>query len=252
MLNIFKMDMRRTFHSKAFFSCLFAMMLVSGSMIFFGMLPNFAAATGSSSDAMDMTSSMMGIGMAFIIMSITFAIGISSDFSSGFSKNIFSRHTNPARYIGGKLLSLTVIGTITIALHTLMSMLLFAILGSGIGLTGGLIGLLTYLIEKVFVAGAFAALILMVYLFTRHTAPAMIIGIIAATGAISMLLNIVGGTLGIDLITQISKFTLSGLSGQASINLQGSAFITILVGSVLWISVCSILGAKALKKKDIL
>ena len=251
MLNIFKMDMRRTLLSKAPYNCIIFMLLVSGTMIFFGMLPNFAAATGSSGGGMDMTSSMMGIGMAFIMMSILFAICISTDFSSGFSKNIFSRHTNPVRYIGGKLLSLTAVGAIAIAAHTVVSMLLFVITGTGVDLPGGFLGLLTYLIEKIFIAGAFAALILMVYLFTRHIAPAMIAGVIAATGILSSLLSILGEYLGLAFISEAAKYTISGLSGQAGIEFQGSAFAVILIGSVLWIAVCSVLGAKALKKKDI-
>lgn len=250
MLNIFKMDLRRTLRSKATYSCIAFMLLVSGTMIFFGMLPDFAAATGSGG-AMDMTSSMMGIGMAFIMMSILFAVCISSDFSSGFSKNIFSRHTNPARYIGGKLLSLTTIGAIAIVAHTVVSMLLFAIIGAGVGLSGGFFGLLVYLIEKIFVSGAFASLILMVYLFTRHIAPAMIVGIVAATGIISSLLTILGEYLGLPFISEVAKYTISGLSGQANLEFRGSVFVTILIGSALWIAACSVLGAKALKKKDI-
>lgn len=252
MLNIFKMDMRRTLYSKAPYSCIAFMLLVSGTMIFFGMLPDFASATGSSSDgAMDMTSSMMGIGMAFIMMSILFAICISTDFSSGFSKNIFSRHTNPVRYIGGKLLSLTTIGTIAIVAHTVMSMLLFVIIGNGVGLSGGFIGLLTYLIEKIFVSGAFAALILMVYLFTRQIALAMIVGVVVATGVVSALLTILGEYLSLGFISEISKYTISGLSSQATLKSSSSVFVTILIGSMLWVAVCFVLGAKALKKKDI-
>ncbi|TWT25752.1 hypothetical protein [Planomicrobium sp. CPCC 101110] len=252
MLNIFNMDMRRLFRSKALYSCIAFLLTVSGTMILFGMLPDFAAATGSVGGETDMMSTMMGVGMVFIILSILFAIGISTDFSSGFSKNIFSRHTNPIRYIGGKLLSLTVIGAIAIIAHTAVSMLLFEFTGTGVSLTGGYLGLFAYLIEKIFVAGALAALILMVYLFTRHIALAMIIGVLVATGTISSLLSVLGEYLEFSFITDVSKYTISGLSGQANLEFQGSVFITILIGSVLWAAVCSALGAKALKRKDIL
>ena len=251
MLDIFKMDIRRIFRSKAFYFCIAFMLLVSGTMIFFGMIPDFAAVTGNSGDALDMTSSMMGIGMAFIMLSILYSICISSDFSSGFSKNIFSRHTNPVHYIGGKILSLTVYGAIAIIAHTVMSMLLFAIIGSGVTLPGGIIGLLAYLIEKTIVSGAFASLIMMVYFITRHIAPAMIVGIIAATGILSSLLSILGDYLETPFVSTIGNFTISGLSNQSHMEFSGSAFTAILIGSVVWIAVCSGLGARALKKKDI-
>jgi len=251
LLNIFKMDMRRTLRSKAIYSCIFSMLLISGTMIFFGMLPSFAAATGSGSGAMDMTSSMMGIGMAFIMTSILFAICVSSDFSSGFSKNIFSRHTNPARYIGGKILSMTVYGAIAVIAHTVVSMLIFAVIGIGVGLPGGLIGLLAYLIEKIFISGSFAALILMIYLVTRHIAPAMIVGVIAATGIVSTLFTVAGDYLELPIISTIGKFTISGLSSQANLEFHGSVFAAIILGSVVWMAICSAIGAKAPKRKDI-
>lgn len=251
MLKIFKMDMRRTFRSKAFYSCLLSMLLVSGTMIFFGMLPDFASATGSSTAGdMDMTSTMMGIGMAFIMMSISFAIGISSDFSSGFSKNIFSRHTNPARYIGGKILSLTVVGAVFILSHTLVSMLIYAIMG-GMDLTGGVIGLVAYIVEKIFISAAFASLILMVYLFARHIAPAIIVGVIASTGIVSSLLALLGSYLNIALLSTIGSFTISGLSAQSTINFSATTFFIVIVGSVLWTAICGFIGSKALKRKDI-
>ena len=155
MLNIFKMDMRRVFRSKAFYCCIGFMLLVSGTMIFFGLLP------------------------------------------------------------------------------------------------GGFAGLIVYLIEKIFISGAFAALILLVFLFVRQIAPAMIIGVIAATGVLSTLITILGEYIGVPLISGFSKYTISGLSGQATLMTTGNGFVAIMIGSVIWVLICSALGAKALKRKDI-
>jgi len=64
MLNIFKMDMRRILHSKMFYVCLFSMILVTGSMIIFGVVPDFpsilGAGAGGTEDAM--MGNMMGVG----------------------------------------------------------------------------------------------------------------------------------------------------------------------------------------------
>jgi hypothetical protein len=82
-----------------FYICIFSMNLVAGTMIIFGVIPSFSAVMGSG--ASDMTSSMMGIGMAFMIIGIFFALHTCGEFTTGYAKNIFARHSNPIRYISG-------------------------------------------------------------------------------------------------------------------------------------------------------
>lgn len=252
MLNVFKMDMRRLLHSKALYICLVSMNLVTGSMIIFGVVPDFASLMGISSDgSADMMGTMMGIGLAFLIIGILSTLHICGDFSSGFAKNIFTRHANPIRYFGGKLLSLTVTGAVMLIIFTLFSALLLAIFGSGVVLPGGVGGLIVFLIEKVIMLFAFNALILLVCLMTRKPVVGIAVASVVAMGVVPMLLSIAGEALELSMISDIGKYTISGLSGQANLVFSGSVFIAIFIGGLLWTGLCALLGNRTIKLKDV-
>lgn len=252
MLNVFKMDMWRLLRSKALYICLVSMNLVTGSMIIFDVVPDFASLMGISSDGnADMMGTMMGIGLAFLIIGILSTLHICSDFSSGFAKNIFTRHANPMRYFGGKLLSLTVTGAVMLIIFTLFSALLLAIFGSGAALPGGIGGLLVFLIEKVIMLFAFNALVLLACLMTRKPVVGIAVTSVAAMGVLPMLLSIAGEALDMSIISDIGKHTISGLSGQANLTFSGSVFATIFIGGLLWTGLCAVLGNRAIRLKDI-
>lgn len=249
MLNIFKMDMFRILHSKMFYICILSMNLVTGSMIFFGTIPSFSVVMGSGTT--DMTSSMMGIGMALMIIGIFFALFVCQDFTTGFAKNVFARHANSRRYIGGKLLSLTASGTIMLVVFTLVSMALLAVVGNGVELPGGIGGLITFFIEKMLICAASASIVLLVCVFTRKSVVGVLMGILVAVGVIPMVLGIAGNYFGIDWVQDILKYTISGLSNTASLIFNGSTFITIVTGGLIWTAVCVVLSSRAAKLKDI-
>jgi ABC-2 type transport system permease protein len=248
LFNIFKMDMHRILRSKMFYVCLITMNLVAGTMIIFGVIPDFSTAMGS--DATDMTGSMMGIGMAFMIIGILFALYICQEFTTGFAKNIFARHANPMRYIGGKMLSLTLTGAILLISFVLISTLLLAF-GNGVMLPGGVTGLITFIIEKILACATLAALILFVCVFTRKSVVGVMVGIIIVIGAIPMLLEIIGNYLGFAWIDDILTYTISGLSGAASLTFNSSSFATVVIGNLIWTAVFTILGSGTVKLKDI-
>lgn len=251
MLNVFKMDIRRTFHSKMFYICLGSMLLVTCSMIFFDVATSFQSVMGVGAGGMDMMGSMMGIGMAMMMIGIFAALHICGDFSSGFAKNIFTRHANPFHYIGGKLLSLTASGAIMLTVYTLVSMLLFAVLGKGASLPGGFGGLLVFLVEKVLSCGAFASIILLACMFTRKSVVGVVVGVIVSMSAIPMLLDLVGSYFGWAWISGIARYTISGLSNQAGLVSSGSTLITIAFGSLLWTGVCALAGHRVVRTKDV-
>lgn len=253
MLNVFKMDMRRIFHSKMFYVCLFSMVLVTGSMIIFGVVPDFPSILGASSGGTEdaMMGNMMGIGMAFMVISIFYALFICQEFTSGFAKNIFARHANPIRYIGGKLLSLTASGSIMVLMFLLISMILMVLAGGGISLPGGIAGLLALILGKILSVATLASLILFTCLFSRKSAVGIIAGVVVAMGALPMVLSLVGGIVGLPWIEDIMKYTISGLSGLSTLTFSGVTFVIVIIGNFIWTAVFAALGSQAVKLKDI-
>jgi len=232
-----------------FYICIFAMNLVAGSMIILGVIPDFSTVMGSG--VTDMTGSMMGIGMAFMIVGIFFALFTCTEFSTGFAKNIFARHSNPFRYISGKLLSLTVSGSIMIVAFTLVSMILLFIAGSGVALPGGLGGLIAFLFGKMLYCAAYAAIVLLVCVYTRKSVAGVIVAVLVAMSVVPMLLGIAGHYFNTAFLSEISNFTVSGLSAKLNLVFHGKTFITAIIGSLLWTAICGVLGAKLAKLKDI-
>lgn len=253
MLNIFKMDMHRIFHSKMFYICLFSMLLVTGSMIIFDVVPNFSAIMGAGSVGSEdaMMGNMMGIGMAFMVIGIYYSLYICQEFTSGFAKNIFARHANPIRYIGGKLLSLTVAGSIMLLVFVLISMILMAIVGGSIVLSGGVVGLLALFIGKIFAVATLASLILFTCIFVRKPVVGILVGIVVAMGAIPMVLSLVGSSLGLPWIADIMKYTISGLSSMSTLAFSSVTLATVIIGNIIWTAVFTMLGSRAVKLKDI-
>jgi|GEM_PF-1171297 len=253
MLNIFKMDMRRILHSKMFYVCLFSMILVTGSMIIFGVVPDFpsilGAGAGGTEDAM--MGNMMGVGMAFMVISIFYTLFICQEFTSGFAKNIFARHANPIRYIGGKLLSLTVSGSIMLLAFLLISMILMALAGGGVILPGGVVGLFGLIVGKILSVATLASLIIFTCLFARKSVVGIIVGIVVAMGAIPMVLNLVGSIVGLPWIAEIMKYTISGLSGLPTLTFSATTLAIVIIGNFIWSALFAALGSRAVKLKDI-
>lgn len=253
MLNVFKMDMRRMLRSKMFYVCLFSMILVTGSMIIFGVVPDFASIMGAGATGTEdaMMGNMMGIGMAFMVIGIYYALYICQEFTSGFAKNIFARHANPLQYVGGKLLSLTVTGSIMLLAFVFISIILMAIVGGGIVLPGGIIGLITFLISKIFACATFASFVLFMCVLTRKSTAGIIAGIVVAMGAIPMVLGIAGNFLGLTWISNILKFTISGLSNMSNLTFGISNFAVVIVGNLIWMALLAVSSNRAVKLKDI-
>jgi ABC-type transport system involved in multi-copper enzyme maturation permease subunit len=225
------------------------MNLVAGTMIIFGVIPSFSAVMGRG--ASDMMGSMMGIGMAFMIIGIFFALHTCGEFTTGYAKNIFARHSNPIRYITGKILSLSVAGTIMIVVFTLVTMLLLAVTGTGVHLQGGVFGLIAFLVEKILICVASASLVLLACVYTRKSVVGVLVGILVAIGVIPMVLNIAGNYFGFEWISEITRYTISGLSSMTNLVFNSSAFVTVIFGSLLWTALCAVLGVRVAKLKDI-
>jgi hypothetical protein len=130
-------------------------------------------------------------------------------------------------------------------------MILLAVVGKGVALPGGVGGLITFLLEKMFFCAAYASLVLLACVFTRKSVVGVIAGVVVAMGVIPMVLGIAGNYFGIAWVYDILKYTMSGLSSMASLIFSGSAFATIVIGGVIWTAVCSLLGSRAVKLKDI-
>lgn len=233
--NIFRMDIHRLLHSPVFYVSIGFITIMALALVMSGMsttLDSLLGAAGAASSlgadegAAFMTSAL-GTGVIFILVSIILTLFVCKDYSGGFAKNIFTVHANPVEYITGKLMLVAAVSGFLMILYVLESVLSLAILGGGVVLSGGIGGLLTYLLEKWILSIALCSVILLVSLFTRNIAWGVIAGFLISTGGLSMGAVLFGQMLGINGISTITSFTISGASHLASLTFDPMTFLQI-------------------------
>lgn len=254
MIKIFKMDMHRLLHSKVFYVSIAFITVMAFSMVISGMstsLEGLMGVTGASMTGDDFMNASMGTGVIFILLSIILSIFVCGDYSGGYAKNIFSSHSNPWDYIGGKMLSMAAASGFLIALYTIEAILSLAILGNGVVLTGGVIGLVFFILQKWLLSCALCAVVLLVALFTRNLAWSMTAGFLIATGGLTMGIALFAGAFGLDWMVNVFSVTISGSSQICTLTFNGLTFIRVLLASVGWTVAASTLSRKVLLTKDI-
>lgn len=246
------MDIHRILHSKVFYVSLAFITIMSIAMPLSGMSTTLAEMLGISNatggDAF--MSASTGTGVIYILIGIVLTLFICGDYSSGFSKNLFSFHADTKDYVFGKLLSMLILSALLLVVYTIESVIVLAVLGYGVALEGGIIGLILFLLQKWIVSGAFIALIMLVCLTTRNTAVGVIAGFLVATGGLTMGLSLFGEMLGLDLFQTLSTFTISGSSGLATLSFDILVFVQIALVNVVWMTACLFLSRRTLRIKD--
>ena len=256
MRNIFKMDIHRLLHSKVFYVSLAFLIVAVVSMPLSGlgtsmeMLMGVGGSIGAEAGD-DFMQSMLGTSIVFILIGIIQTLFICGDYSGGFCKNIFTAHADAKGYIGGKMLSMSVASGIMLVFYTVVALLALAISGNGIVLSGGVFGLLAFLVQKWLLSCAFNAVLLLVNLISRNTAVGVIASFLVATGGLTMGLAMFGEMLGIGWISQIGKVMISGASQLCTLMFSGATCINVLLVSAVWICACFFGSKRVLATKDV-
>jgi len=259
MNKIFKMDMHRLLRSPVFYVSIIFITIMAVALVMSGMSTSLDGLLGvagaETSMGMDegaaFMTSAMGAGVIFILISIILTLFVCKDYSGGFAKNIFTVHSNPWDYIGGKMKSMAVTSGFLLVLYTIESIVSLAIFGGSLALTGGIFGLIIFLIEKWLVSLALSAVILLVVLFTRNIAWGVLAGFLIATGGLTMGASLFGQMFGIDWLSTIFSVTISGTSQLCTLSFDPLIFIRVLVASAAWIGIGCFLSKRVLLKKDI-
>lgn len=254
MLNMFRMDMHRLLHSKVLYiSIAFLTIMAVSQAISSGdqaSLELLLGASGSSGSE-DFLNASMGSGVIFILLGIILTLFVCRDYSSGFAKNIFTVHSNPWDYIGGKMISLSMTSGVMLVLYTIESLIALEVFGGGSPLSGGIHGLLFFILQKWLISCAFLALILWVNLLLRSTTIGIIGAFLVATGGLTMGASLMLEQFHLDSLSPILNFTISGASQLSTLTFDGISFLHILLTSAVWMVICSILSNKILKSKDV-
>ena len=118
--------------------------------------------------SMDITS-MCNINMVFMAITVLVSIFISSEFRSGYAKNLFTVRSNKLDYVFSKTLVCFVGGTCMIVLFFLGSLIGGAIVGVSFELVGvNIINVIMCVLSKIFLVSVFASIFVMMSIVGRE------------------------------------------------------------------------------------
>ena len=254
MNKIFKMDMHRMLHSVSFYICIAFLIAMAFGQLIGGMsttLDGMLGAAAMGDGGADFMSSAMGGGVIYILLSVLLSIFVCGDYSGGFAKNIFTVHADPADYIGGKLLSMGGVSAFMLVFYTVLSTVSLPLFGYSLTLTGGILGLAVFLLEKWLLSLALCSVILLVALFTRNMAWSVIAGFLVATGGLTMGASMLAEMLHMPWIETAFSFTISGTAQLCSMVFSPAALIHIVLTGAAWTVVSWIASTCVIRNKDI-
>ena len=254
MNKIFKMDLHRMLHSVSFYVAIIFLIAMAVGQILGGMsttLDGLMGAVKTGDAGADFMTTAMGAGVIYILLSIILSIFVCGDYSNGFAKNIFAVHADPKDYVCGKMLSMGVVSAFLLVLYTVISVIALPMLGCSVTLSGGIFGLIVFLVEKWLVSLALCAVVLFVALFTRNMAWSMFAGFVIATGGLSMGASLFAQMVHMEWIESIFSVLISSASKACTMSFSPLVFLRVLIISAVWIALTYIASTRTLKKKDI-
>lgn len=254
MNKIFKMDLHRLLHSKVFYVSIVFLIVMAVGQILGGMsttLDGLMGAAGIGDAGEDFMAAAMGAGVIYILLSIVIAIFVCGDYSSGYAKNIFAVHSDPKDYIGGKMMSMAATSGFMLVLYTVVCIIALAVLGYDVTLTGGILGLIVFIIEKWLVSCALTSAVLLVSFFTRNMAWTMLAGFLIATGGLTMGISLFAQAFGLGWIETIFSVLISGAAKLCTMTFDPIVFLRVILTCAVWVGVTCTVSRGVIKKRDI-
>lgn len=249
--DLFKTDMYRIFHGKAFY-------VITGTMIFilFIMITQMndtlplSAFLGGSSDGF-MTAGM-DITMTTVLMGFLISVYMGKEFQTGIVKNLITTHSNKLEYIIAKSASAVVCHIIFVIVFMAELVILSVVLGLPLGIES-IPGIVVYLLCRIALAIPMSLLVIGLNLmFRTHYGWSMVISYVFSAGSWMLLATMILRLTGLETFGRIFNYTIAGAASALSLTPSlGSAIITLVV-SIVWSIFWMLTDDRIMNKRDIL
>lgn len=254
MIKLLKMDLTRMFKGKTFYILLAVLVMMSFSLFLAGgsatSIASMIGPISLSGGTEDFGASMLGLSLVIAFSAIMVCTYIGSDFASGFAKNIFTVHPKKMQYITSKYIISMIAFVSMSAVYLLITIIVGCIMGMEMGLPS-VGGLFLFVLEKLLAAFAINALTICVSVAIRHRVWSLLATVMISMGGLTMGIQVLGDTMNLPILSKLATFSPAGVSGLATLTLNGMAFLQILLVAVGWTCVGLYLGKVALNKIDI-
>lgn len=251
--NLFRMDLHRMLHGKAFYVMVCIAVFIPVMMLTqMSDVRDITMFIGSDVVSGGSFGAGMNLSMLNILTGMLFAIYIGKEYTTGFIKNIITAHANKYDYLVSKGLTALICNAVFVAVYLITLFVMGAVMGLPAEIPS-IIGMALYIIEKLLLSIPMSMLMIAINLVFRRSYGWSIVFIcIAATGIVVMSIQMGLQMLGLGALASVFNFTITGASAFATTTLDVVSLLIVIFVSVAWTLVCSLIADLLMNKRDVL
>ena len=252
--NLLHMDFHRVLHGKAFWVMVGITVFIPIMMLTqMSDVHDLATFIGGDSSAAGFSfGAGMSLSILIVLTGILLCIYIGKEYTSGQIKNIITSHANKCDYIFAK----TVIAFLWTSVFNVIYLLTLFVLGMVMDIPAGIASipsLILFVLEKLLLSIPMSVLMIAINLIFREKYGwSILFTCIVGTGVIVMFLKMGLQMLGLEALSGILNFTITGAAAFASLTPAVSSILVILAVTVVWTLLCTLLSDGLMNKRDVL
>ncbi len=251
--NLFRMDLHRMLHGKAFYVMVCIAVFIPVMMLTqMSDVRDITMFIGSDVVSGGSFGAGMNLSMLNILTGMLLAIYIGKEYTTGFIKNIITAHANKYDYLVSKGLTALICNAVFVAVYLITLFVMGAVMGLPAEIPS-IIGMALYIIEKLLLSIPMSMLMIAINLVFRRSYGWSIVFIcIAATGIVVMSIQMGLQMLGFGVLASVFNFTITGASAFTTTTLDVVSLLIVIFVSVVWTLVCSLIADFLMNKRDVL
>lgn len=251
--NLFRMDLHRMLHGKAFYVMIGITIFIPIMMLTqMSGVRDITMFIGSDVISSGSFGAGMNLSMLNILTGMLLSIYIGREYTTGFIKNIITAHANKYDYLVSKALIALICNIVFIAVYLITLFVLGAVMGLPAEIPS-IIGLVLYIVERLLLSIPMSILMIVINLVFRRSYGWSIMFIcIAATGIVTMSIQTGLQMLGFQIIARLFNFTITGASAFTTTIPSLSALIIVILVTIIWTFICSLIGDYLMNKRDVI
>lgn len=251
--NLFRMDLHRMLHGKAFYVMVCIAVFIPVMMLTqMSDVRDITMFIGSDVVSGGSFGAGMNLSMLNILTGMLLAIYIGKEYTTGFIKNIITAHANKYDYLVSKGLTALICNAVFVAVYLITLFVMGAVMGLPAEIPS-IIGMALYIIEKLLLSIPMSMLMIAINLVFRRSYGWSIVFIcIAATGIVVMSIQMGLQMLGLGALASVFNFTITGASAFTTTTLDVVSLLIVIFVSVAWTLVCSLIADLLMNKRDVL
>ena len=251
--NLFRMDLHRMLHGKAFYVMIGITVFIPVMMLTqMSAVRDITMFIGSEVVSGGSFGAGMNLSMLNILTGMLLCIYIGKEYSTGFIKNIITAHANKYDYLVSKGMIALLCNIVFVAVYLITLFVLGAVMGLPTEIPS-IFGMVLYIIEKLLLSIPMSMLIIAINMIFRHSYGwSIVFTCIASTGIVVISIQTGMQLLGFGTLANIFNFTITGASVFTTTTPNLISLITVILISITWTLICSLIADFLMNKRDVL